>query len=212
MDDPIVAWRKLDWNRLVSYFWGGPVTWHDISARNICTSIPRQKKDYQSIDFFSFFKSKQFKYCTPRAQTPLSRDQIRHLLKTCGWNRKRSVWKQMCCIVTLDPLVNQRFSKQDAPVKISGISHMVDRKCVGITKWYLQMTTWGSQSVGVSVNLKSVPACSGVVSADREPWLQGAKRPPGENRLSTSRQKRKRKAVKITQHSMVKRRRSYGSI
>ena len=59
----------------------------------------------------------------------------------------------MYCIVTLDQAINQRFSKQDTPVKISRSSHVVDWKCVGVMKWYLQMPTWGSQSVGVSESL-----------------------------------------------------------
>ena len=65
-----------------------------------------------------------------------------------------------CCILTLDWAVNQRFSKQDTHMKISGSSHVVNRKCVSVTKWYMQMPTWRSQAVGISVSLESVPAYS----------------------------------------------------
>ena len=54
------------------------------------------------------------------------------------------------CILTLDRAVKQRFSAQNAPVKISGSSHVVERKCVGIMKWYMQMPTW-IRAEGVSV-------------------------------------------------------------
>ena len=39
-----------------------------------------------------------------------------------------------CCILTLDQAINQRFFAWDAPVKISGISPMVEQKCVGVMK------------------------------------------------------------------------------
>ena len=66
--------------------------------------------------------------------------------------------------------------------------------------------------VSVSVSHESVRACIGVELGDTEPYPQRAKRSLGEERLSTSRLKRRRKALKITQRGMVKRRRSYGSI
>ena len=50
-----------------------------------------------------------------------------------------------------------------------------------------------------------------VESADIEPGFQGVKRLPTDDRLSTSRLKRRRRALKITQRSMVEKR-SYGSI
>ena len=62
------------------------------------------------------------------------------------------------------------------------------------------------------MSLESVPACSGVELADREPRSQRAKQIPGEDQLSTSRWKRRHKVLKITQNGMVKRERSYGSI
>ena len=40
----------------------------------------------------------------------------------------------MCCILTLDRAVNQRFSTQDTPVKISGSSYVVEQKCVSVMK------------------------------------------------------------------------------
>ena len=57
-----------------------------------------------------------------------------------------------CCILTQDRAVNPRFSEQDAPVKISGNCHVVERKCVGVMKWYMEMSTWdtGSLTLGVS--------------------------------------------------------------
>ena len=66
---------------------------------------------------------------------------------------------------------------------------------MGVMKWYMQMPTWGCQSE---------PACSGVKSVDRELWLQGSKWHHGEDLLSMSCQKRRRKALKITQRDMVK--------
>ena len=46
-----------------------------------------------------------------------------------------------CCILTLNRAVNQRFSAQDAPVKISGSSHVVERKCVGVMKGYIHFSS-----------------------------------------------------------------------
>ena len=34
--------------------------------------------------------------------------------------------KNLCCLLTLDWVVNQSFSAQDAPVKISGSSQMAE--------------------------------------------------------------------------------------
>ena len=38
------------------------------------------------------------------------------------------------CILTFDPVVNQRFCAQDAHVKISNSCHMVEQKCAGVLK------------------------------------------------------------------------------
>ena len=61
-----------------------------------------------------------------------------------------------CCILTRDRAINQRFSTQDAPLKISGSGHVVEKKYVGVMKWYIQMSTWdtGSLSLGVSALVK----------------------------------------------------------
>ena len=61
-------------------------------------------------------------------------------------------------ILTLDRAVNQRFLAQEAAVKISGSSHGVERKCVGVLKWYMQMPTWDTGSLNLSINL-GVSAC-----------------------------------------------------
>ena len=43
---------------------------------------------------------------------------------------------------------------QDAPVRISGTNNVVERKCVGVMKWYIQMPMWDmgsvSRTLGVS--------------------------------------------------------------
>ena len=44
-------------------------------------------------------------------------------------------------ILILDQAVTQRFLTQDALVKISGSNHEVERKCVGVMKLYMQMST-----------------------------------------------------------------------
>ena len=60
-----------------------------------------------------------------------------------------------CCILTPDRAVNQILSAQDALVKMSGYSHVVERKYVGITKIYMQMPT---RETG-SLSLESVSTC-----------------------------------------------------
>ena len=51
--------------------------------------------------------------------------------------------------VALDRAANQRFSAQCAPVKISGSSHVVEQKCVGVMKWYMKMSMWETVSLSV---------------------------------------------------------------
>ena len=126
------------------------------------------------------------------------------------------------CILTLDRAVNQIFSAQDVAVKISGSSHVVDRKSVDVTKWYMQMPTWEFRSKCES----SVQAYSNQSSKQ----IQNL-RPPDEDRLSTSRLITQNGplwasgwvssawdaaevlsgALKKT-HGMVKRKRTYGPI
>ena len=112
-----------------------------------------------------------------------------------------------CCILTIDRAVNEIFSAQDAPLKISESSH-VGREMVGVMKSYMLMLTWELESEWQSVNASLQRS---VESTNREPWPQGAKWTTVDYRLSTSRRKRKGKALKITQRGMVTRR-SYGSI
>ena len=88
------------------------------------------------------------------------------------------------CILALDRSVNQRFPKQDAPVKISESSYMVHRKCVDVMKWYMQMPTRGSQSVWVLESQLSVKESTTM----RQRLIVGL-------RLSTSRQKSRRNAM-----------------
>ena len=57
--------------------------------------------------------------------------------------------------MNLDRAISQRFSAQDAPVKKS-CSHMVERRCGDVMKWYTQMPTWNTRSL----SLESVPTCS----------------------------------------------------
>ena len=51
-----------------------------------------------------------------------------------NYERKLKRIKPVCCILTLDRAVNLRFSGQDPPVKISGSSYVVERKCIGVMK------------------------------------------------------------------------------
>ena len=121
--------------------------------------------------------------------------QRMHFYRTCS-----------CCILTLDRAVNLKFSAQDAPVKISGSNHVVEQKCVGVMKWCMQMPT-RCLKLEISLSLQR-----SVDSADREPWPLWAKQSPGEDQWSKYHRKRRRKALKITQRGMVKRRRIYGSV
>ena len=70
--------------------------------------------------------------------------------------------------VTYWPLTKP--SLRDAPVKISGSSQVVKRKCVGVMKWYMQMPTsrYGQSQTWVSLGLQQ-----SVESADREPCPMG---------------------------------------
>ena len=70
----------------------------------------------------------------------------------------------MCCILTLDRAVNQRFSAQDAPAKISGSSLVVEQKCVGVMECYKQIPTWDIDSV-------SFESVTGAPASDWAPRL-----------------------------------------
>ena len=59
------------------------------------------------------------------------------------------------CILTLDRTVNQRFSAKDTPVKIGGSSHVVERKCVVVMKWYMKIPTWDTGCLSLEI----VSAC-----------------------------------------------------
>ena len=69
------------------------------------------------------------------------------------WDWQDAAWERrttsQCYILTLDQVVNQRFSAQDTSVKISRSSHMVEWKCVDVMKWYTQMHTWDTGSVSL---------------------------------------------------------------
>ena len=43
-----------------------------------------------------------------------------------------TVLSNYCCTLTLDRVVNQRFSAHDAFVKINGSNHVVEQKFVGV--------------------------------------------------------------------------------
>ena len=60
------------------------------------------------------------------------------------------VFTKCCCILILDQSINQRFSKLDTPVKISGSSHMVDKKL------WLDEMIYSDARVRVSVSWRSV--------------------------------------------------------
>ena len=61
------------------------------------------------------------------------------------------------CILTLDHAINQRLlSTGNTSVNKWKQSHDW-LEIMGVRKWYMQMLTWGSESVGVSVSLKSDP-------------------------------------------------------
>ena len=107
-----------------------------------------------------------------------------------------------CCILTLERAVNQRFSAQEAPVKIRGSSHMVELKYMGVIKWYIRMPTWDKSSA--SLGYESV---TGAPVSDWTPrWRSNPQ-------WASSWVNPDREAVlKISQCGMVKRRRSYGSI
>ena len=92
-----------------------------------------------------------------------------------------------CCILTIDQAVKQRFSEQDALVKISRSSLVADWKCVSVTKWYMQMPMWNSVSL-------SMPAYSSQLS-----WQI---KNHGKDQLSMSHWKRRHRALKITQNSL----------
>ena len=58
------------------------------------------------------------------------------------------------CILTLVRAINQRFSVQDALVKISRSSYVVECKYVGFMKWDIQIPMW--DTINVSLCLKSI--------------------------------------------------------
>ena len=111
-----------------------------------------------------------------------------------------------CCILTLDWAINQRFSAQDTTVKISGRTHVVEQKCVGVTKWYMQMSTWDTDSL-------SLAARRGLFSHRKRQWVVGF--PTADLQLSTPCLRSRRSAIwgleDNVQHGMVKRS-TYGSI
>ena len=61
----------------------------------------------------------------------------------------------LCCILTLDRAINQRFLAEDSPVKISGSSHLVERKCIGVMKWDMQMPMWDTGRVSLSLGVSA---------------------------------------------------------
>ena len=53
--------------------------------------------------------------------------------------------------------------------KISGSSHVVEQKCMGVVKWYMKMPTWDT------VSLAAVSSQSAVLSLGVLQWPQGAR-------------------------------------
>ena len=118
-----------------------------------------------------------------------------------------------CCMLTLDRSVDRRFSAQDAPVKISGGSHEENGnvwvlwnnicRCpheIGAV-WELvlsqsQLAITGALVSGWAPRWGSGPQCG---SQRASGWV------PTEAEVLSW-------VLKITQHGMVKRRKSYGSI
>ena len=78
-----------------------------------------------------------------------------------------------CCILSLDGAGNLKVSAQDASAKISGSSDVVERKCVGVMKWYMKMPTWDTDRL----SLESVSVCSG--QSSRQIESRGRRRPSG---------------------------------
>ena len=105
--------------------------------------------------------------------------------------------------MTLDRVVNRRFSAQDAPQKISGSSHVVEQKCVGVKESQMQMPTWDTGSLSFE-SFTWVPA-----GRPAEVAVHGG--PPVEYPGREAKEAPSG-ALKTTQHGMVKRRSSYGSI
>ena len=62
-----------------------------------------------------------------------------------------------CCILTLDGAINQWFSAQDAPVKKSRSSHVVEQKCLDVMKWYMQMPTWDRSCLSLESVMGGLP-------------------------------------------------------
>ena len=94
----------------------------------------------------------------------------------CMAGEMRSKWPHSCffvgwwcCILTLDLAVNQRFSAEDVHVKINGGSHVVERKCVGVMRWYIQMPTWDRSSLRERVLSQSQLAVTGMLPSDWSP-------------------------------------------
>ena len=117
----------------------------------------------------------------------------------------------------LDRAVNQRFSAQDTQVKISGSSHMNEKKCAGIMKWYMQMPMWDTGSLSLesvsAFGLKSV-----VSHGERQQvtWRPTGARTHSEpsDEYPTGREVEKvlSGTSKIRQHGMVKSSKGYGLI
>ena len=119
----------------------------------------------------------------------------------------------MCCILTIDRAVNQRFSAQDAPVEISvssDVGWMEMCECyemiyAGTHVRYGQSQSW------ISLNLRPEEIRS--VTESTSEWLGTPQRqwPTAGLRLSTSRPRSRKSAMwNLTLRGMVKRR-SYGS-
>ena len=133
------------------------------------------------------------------------------------------IWICIYCMLTLDRAVNQRFSARDFHVKISGRSQMVERKCVVLMKWYIQITTWDTARESLSLGVSPCGQKRAVSHWRANKWpgapleQRFTKRPSTSLRLSKPFSEREAEetlsvALKIiTKRGMVKRR-SYGSI
>ena len=112
-----------------------------------------------------------------------------------------------CCILTLDWAVNQRYSTQDAHVKIK-------QKRDGVMKWYMQMPTWDKRSLSLGVsacNQKRYDQSRRAPVSGRAPrWCIDPQRASGCVLLGRKAEML-RGTLTITRRDMIKRR-SYGSI
>ena len=142
------------------------------------------------------------------------------ILASQNWHKRRNVssWVVVAVLQTTSLTVGQsgrvnwhgRWKGQTRlSVMIVAKVSMVEQKCVGVMKWYIQMPMWDPGSL----SLEAVSACSGQLSwqiEDHGRWR--LKQLPGKDWLSTSHQKRRHKALKITQRDIFKRTRSYGLV